>query len=40
MFKVKEAAQKLIEKRYILDEDLQGVMDICEQKYDDITSAE
>jgi hypothetical protein len=40
MIKIKEAAQKLIEEGYILNEDFQGVMDICEQKYDDITIAE
>ena len=40
MLKIKEAAQKLIEEGYILNEDFQGVMDICEQKYDDITSTE
>tara|TARA_B110000263_G_scaffold247414_1_gene260219 strand:- start:4126 stop:4728 length:603 start_codon:yes stop_codon:yes gene_type:complete len=40
MLKIKEATQKLIEEGYILNEDFQGVMDICEEKYDDITGAE
>ena len=37
MIKVKNATQKLIDERYILEEDFQNILDIAEKKYDDFT---
>ena len=39
MRKVRESARKLIDERYILEEDFEGIVDVCEQKYDEYSAS-
>ena len=36
--KVQESTRALIEQRYILEEDFENIVDICEQKYDEYST--
>jgi len=38
MRKVRESARKLIDERYILEEDFEGIVYVCEQKYDEYSA--